>query len=336
MISHTAFPHRLAVLACLVGASACANTPVPFQEGDHVVIIGNALADRMQHDGWLEAYLQAELPDLHLVIRNQGFTGDRIDHRPRSEGFPTADETLGLSQADVIFAMFGYNESYDGDPDQFRTVLTEWIDHTQAQNYSGKGPPRIVLFSPIAHENLHDPNLPDGTENNARLAAYADVMETTAKEKGVHYIDLFKASQKLYEESTLPLTINGVHLSTDGNRQIAQVIVRALLGKSPRTDDGVEAVRTAVLDKNWYWFNRYRATDGNDVWGTRSTLAFVDGQTNYDVLQNELVQLDHLTANRDVVIWAAARGESVAPDDTNVPAPVEVVSNLDEPQLQAE
>jgi lysophospholipase L1-like esterase/azurin len=334
MISHTAFPHRLAVLACLVGASACANAPVQFQEGDHIVIIGNALADRMQHDGWLEAYLQAELPDLHLVIRNQGFTGDRIDHRPRSEGFPTADETLGLSQADVIFAMFGYNESYDGNPDQFRAGLTEWIEHTRAQNYSGKAPPRIVLFSPIAHEDLGDPNLPDGSENNERLETYVEVMEATAREQGVHYIDLFKASQKLYEESTLPLTINGVHLSTDGNRQIAQVIVRALLGKSPRTDDGVEAVRTAVLDKNWYWFNRYRATDGNDVWGTRSTLAFVDGQTNYDVLQNELVQLDYLTANRDVVIWAAAGGESVAPDDTNVPAPVEVVSNLDEPQLQ--
>jgi len=336
MTAQKRFPHRIAALAfALTGTAACATTPVEFQEGDHIVIVGNALADRMQHHGWLETYLQTELPDLHLVIRNHGFTGDRIDHRPRSEGFPTADEYLGLSKADVIFAMFGYNESYGGEPDQFRTALIEWIDHTQAQDYSSKGTSRIVLFAPIAHEDLHDPNLPDGSENNARLAAYADVMASVAQEKNIHYVDLFSSSQALYVDASSSLTINGVHLSEDGNRQIAEVIVRALLGKSPSAEAAVvEAVRTAVLDKNRYWFNRYRATDGNDVWGSRSTLAFTDSQTNYEVLQNELVQLDYLAANRDVVIWAAAAGESVQADDSNVPAPIEVVSNLSEPQTQ--
>ena len=37
--------------------------------------------------------------------------------------------------------------------------------------------------------------------------------------------------------------------------------------------------------KNWHWHNRYRATDGNDIWGGRSTLTFVDGQSNADVLE---------------------------------------------------
>ena len=106
-------------VAAAIGAG-CGQGQTFFQKGDHVVIIGNGLADRMQHHGWLETYLQAELPGLELVIRNQGFTGDRIDHRPRSEGFMTEDEYLALSQADVIFAMFGYNESYDGEPAQFR------------------------------------------------------------------------------------------------------------------------------------------------------------------------------------------------------------------------
>jgi lysophospholipase L1-like esterase/azurin len=320
----------------LLVASACSRpAPWQFEEGDHVVIIGNALADRMQHDGWLETYLQTELPDLKLVIRNQGFAGDRIDHRPRSEGFPSADDYLGLSQADVVFAMFGYNESYDDDPAGFGELLREWIDHTRAQNYSGDGPPRIVLFSPIAHENLGDPNLPDGSENNARLAAHTEVMSRVADETGAFFVDLYGPSQALYESSTQPLTINGVHLTSDGNREIADVIIDALLARSPRADAGrLEAVRAAVLDKNWHWVNRFRATDGNDVWGNRSTLDFVDGQTNYDVLQNELAQLDFMTANRDAVIWAVARGESIEPDDSNVPAPVPVVSNLEEPQLQ--
>jgi lysophospholipase L1-like esterase/plastocyanin len=315
--------------------AACATPRLALEKGEHIVIIGNALADRMQDDGWLETYLHLARPALQLVIRDQGFTGDRIDHRPRSKGLPSADDYLGLSQADVVFAMFGYNESYDDDPAGFATALSAWIDHTRAQNYSGRGAPRIVLFSPIAHEKLDDPNLPDGAANNARLARYTAVMDSVAKAKGVGYLDLFGPSQRLYAESAAPLTINGVHLNAEGNRRIAEVIVRGLLGSSPSQETArVEAVRAAVLEKNRYWYNRYRATDGNDVWGTRATLAFVNGQTNYEVLQNELVQLDHLAANRDPVIWAAARGESLAPDDSKVPAPVTVISNLAEPQIQ--
>ncbi|MBL8959868.1 MAG: hypothetical protein JNJ98_08455, partial [Gemmatimonadetes bacterium] len=184
-------------------------------------------------------------------------------------------------------------------------------------------------------ENLGDPNFPDGSANNTRLAKYTAVMDSVARAKGAAFVDLFGPSQRLFEESTAPLTINGIHLTSEGNRRIAEVIVRALLGTRPTGDSArVAAVRAAVLDKNLYWFNRFRATDANDVWGSRSTLAFTNGQTNYDVLQNELKQLDHLTANRDKVIWAAARGETLAADDSNVPPSVPVASNLAEPQLQ--
>ena len=315
--------------------TACSPPPLKLKDGDHIVIIGNALADRMQDDGWLETYLQLANPALRLVVRDQGFTGDRIDHRPRSKGVPSPDDYLGLSQADVVFAMFGYNESFDNDPAGFAAALATWIDHTRAQNYSGRGATRIVLFSPIAHEKLDDPNLPDGAANNARLATYTQVMDSVARVKDVVYLELFAASQRLYAESTAPLTQNGVHLNSEGNRRIAEVIVRGLLGSSPSGNaERVQAVRAAVLEKNHFWYNRYRATDGNDVWGSRATLAFVGGQTNYEVLQNELVQFDRLAANRDPVIWAAARGESLAPNDSNVPAPIAVVSNLAEPQLQ--
>ena len=325
---------RFAPLALAITA-ACSAPQIELAEGDHIVVIGNGMADRMQHDGWLETYLQMARPSLKLVIRDQGFMGDRIDHRPRTKGVPSPDDYLGLSKADVVFAMFGYNESYDDDPAGFATALATWIDHTRAQNYSGRGAPRIVLISPIAHEDLHDPNFPNGTANNTRLAKYTQVMDSVARQKAVGFVDLFDPSQRLYAESEAALTRNGVHLNDYGNRRIAEVIVQRLLGSKPRGDSvRVEAVRAAVLEKNHYWFNRFRATDANDVWGSRSTLAFVGGQTNYTVLQNELVQFDHMTANRDAVIWAAARGETLAPDDSKVPPPVPVVSNLADPQLQ--
>ena len=76
-------------------------------------------------------------------------------------------------------------------------------------------------------------------------------------------------------------------------------------------DEKLAGLYSAVQDKNWHWHNRYRATDGNDIWGGRSTLTFVDGQSNADVLKHELAMLDVMTANRDKAIWAAAEGKQV-------------------------
>ncbi len=316
--------------------AGCQPDPVvELNEGDHIVLIGNSLADRMQHDGWLETYLQNELSGRDLVFRNQGFSGDRIDHRPRSVGFPTVDEYLAHSGTDVIFAMFGYNESFYDDADGFGQSLTQWVDSTQAKTYTGDGPPRIVLFSPIAFENLGDPNLPDGAGHNERLAAYTATMASVAEAKGVDYVDLYHPSLAAYEASDKPLTINGVHLNREGNRRIAEIIAEAVLGWTPSVSESkLERIRQTVVEKNWHWFNRYRATDGNDVWGGRSLLAFTNGQTNYDVLNHELDQLDVMTANRDEVVWAAARGRTIEADDSNVPPPVKVQTNLGEEQLQ--
>ena len=323
------------LLAVLIAVPGCSPTGVFTPEpGDRIVLIGNSLADRMQHDGWLESYMQLAWPDHQLVVRNQGFTGDKVDERPRSQGFPTAGDYLKHSEADVIFAMFGMNEAWDDNAEGFRSTLQSWLDSTLVKSYSEKGSPEVVLFSPIAHEDLGTPDLPDGTAQNERLEAYSQVIRDVAEANNVPFVDLFSTSKRLYSRADDSLTINGIHLSGEGNREIAEVIIRELYGKVPSVSaDRLESVRQAVIDKNWHWFNRFRATDGNDVWGSRSVLTFND-QTNFEVLQHELVQLDIMTANRDPVIWAAVKGEAMAADDSNVPAPIEVETNLDEEQLQ--
>lgn len=314
----------VALLAFAGGPVSAA--PFVFQPGDHVALIGNALPDRMQHDGWLEAMLQSANPDKQLYIRNMAFSGDEVNKRPREENFTPVDDYLTFVGATVIFAFFGYNEAYQHDPEQFKQDLRTFLDETAQKKYDGKAAPRVVLFSPIAFENLGSPNFPDGKEHNLWLSIYTDAMARVAQEKNVPFVDLFAPSLALYASTEAPLTVNGAHLSADGNKAIAQVIADAL-GQTVNSDH-LEAVRTAVLDKNWCWFNRYRATDGNDVWGNRSTLTFVDKQTNAEVLQHELVMLDVKTANRDKVIWAAAQGKSIQPDDSNVPDPVLVKTNL--------
>ena len=97
---------------------------------------------------------------------------------------------------------------------------------------------------------------------------------------------------------------------------------------APVKSKHLDKINAAVLDKNWHWFNRYRATDGNDVWGGRSGLRFVEGQSNKDVLWHELSMIDVMTANRDKVVHAAAKGKTTKADDSNVPPPVKVKSNV--------
>lgn len=278
----------------------------------------------MQHDGWLESYLHAANPDHELVIRNLGFTGDQVHHRPRAHpDFGDSDYHLKNVKANVIFAFFGYNESFDDRPEEFKAHLQVWIEHTQSQIYDDVSTPKIVLFSPISHEDLNDPNLPTGEENNLRLLAYTGAMQEVADDMGIPFVDLFRESARLYERSNEPLTINGVHLNEFGNKLIAEYIIYELFGKDPRhLADRAEGVREAVLDKNWHWFNRYRATSGNDVWGGRAEL-----HGNRETLQHELLMLDVMTSNRDQVIWSRIKEGDAQPDDSNVPPAQEVITN---------
>lgn len=323
---------RLSVLGALVGLAAhgSASGAVPFEKGDRICIIGSGLADRMQHDGWTETLLQAGQPQHELVIRNLGYTGDTIWSRPRNSGFPSQEEYLKQIKADVIFVMFGYNESFDGEGglSKYKDELGKLVDQYRALKPNGESEPRLVLFSPIAHEDLGSPNLPDGKANNRRLAAYTAATKEVAEAKKTFFVDLFGPSAEMFRTSNVPLTINGVHLNPEGNRRLAEVIAKELLDKEIPASPSLEDLRQAVLDKNWHWHNRYRATDGNDVWGGRSGLKFVDGQSNKDVLWHELFMIDVMVANRDKKVWAVANDRDYTIDDSNVPPPVEVVSNV--------
>ncbi len=310
--------------------------PLELKKGDHISIIGNTLAERMQHHGWLETLISARFRQHDLSFRNLGFSGDELTLRLRSASFGTPDEWLTKTKADVIFAFFGYNESFAGQAglEKFKSDLTNLVQGTLKQKYNGASAPRLVLFSPIAHENLKDPNLPEGRENNERIKLYTAAMAEVAKANGVTFVDLFTTSQDLYAKAQRPLTINGIHLTEEGDKQIAAAIDAVLFGDHGRAKPqaALEKVRAAVLDRNFYWFNRYRTVDGYSIFGGRADLKFTEMgsnkiNTNREVAQREMQILDVMTANRDKAVWAAARGEKYNVDDSNTPSFVEIKTN---------
>src|SRR5690554_7821450 len=98
-------------------------------------------------------------------------------------------------------------------------------------------------------------------------------MSEVADENGVAFVDLFNATKEMYENSDVPLTINGVHLNEEGNRRLAIYFTELIAGKRVKMEEAkLDSLRSAVLDKNLHWFHRYRSISGNDVWGTRSKI----------------------------------------------------------------
>ena len=214
----------------LLAPSVRAADKLELQPGDHIAIVGNALPDRMQHSGWLETLIYQQFPQANLVVRNLAAAGDEVAIRARSENFGTPDEWLGRTGATVIFAFFGFNESfagYDG-IEKFKQELDKYLKETAAKKFSDKGSPRIVLFSPIAQEKLTDPNYPDSDHNNTNLRNYADAMALVAKANNVDFVDLFTPSQQLFAQSKTPLTMDGTHLTSEGDKALAPIIFQGI------------------------------------------------------------------------------------------------------------
>ena len=79
------------ILAASISTAALHAAPpekLELHKGEHISIVGNALADRMQHDGTLEAFIAKAHPQDDISIRNLGFAADEITSHMRSMDVP--------------------------------------------------------------------------------------------------------------------------------------------------------------------------------------------------------------------------------------------------------
>ncbi|MSR66589.1 MAG: azurin [Pedosphaera sp.] len=309
---------------CFAIVAPAAPALLELKPGDNVAIVGGALADRMQHHGWLESFIHAKHPNHKLVFRNLAVSGDEVATWHRSENFGSRNDWLGRVKADVVLAFYGYNESFKGEAGlvKFKQDLEKFLKEAQAANFNGKGAPKLVLISAIAQEKHTDPDLPDPTINNVSLKSYTAAMAAVAKTNGVPFVDLFAVTEK---KSATPLTMNGHFLTEAGDKVVASAIYSALFGAAVPAGN-IEKLRAAVLDKNKEWHARYRTVDGFNVYGGRSKLSFPTSKekgapkiTNFDVMQQEMAQRDGKTANREQRVWAVAKGGDLKVDDANLP-----------------
>ncbi len=285
--------------------------PLELQSGERVALIGNTLFDRARHFGYFETLLSQAFAKQSVVVRNLSWSADTIDLQPRPANFADLDQHLTHERADVVLAAFGFNESFAGKAGAaaFKKRLVQFVRHLKTTAFNGIQAPRVVLVSPIANEDL--PFIPAGTRNNANLSLYTGILRQVAADEQVGFVDVYQPTLAAMQSPGDDLTINGIHLNSDGYRRFAESLFTQLFDRSPPELD--EEVRQLVVNKSRQYFRRYRPANTFYYTGDRSKsygyLDFLPAMRNFDVLVERLEQS----------IWSVAQGEPRTELDAPLP-----------------
>lgn len=289
----------------LAAPSAEAQERYGLAEGETVGVMGNAFAEHLSLSGYFEALVQSAYPDAQISVRSVPWSGDEVGQRIREMNVPTTEQRLEQYGADVVVMFLGMSESFNGSAglEAFERQLAAHLDGYLGRQFNGGAAPRLVLVSPIAHEDLGAP-LPTGDvveAHNADLRAYTAVMRRVAAQKGVRFVDLFEPSLALYAEQDAPLTSNGIHPNELGCFYFAKAIGEQLgwlTGDAAGGGDAAEALRALCYDKFYHERHIYAATNTEYVWGRR---AEPFGVVNFPP---EMEQLEKMVAARQQAMWA--------------------------------
>ena len=287
--------------------------PLELQPGDRIAFIGNTLFERMQQFGSFETMLHIRYPNHQLVVRNLAWSADAINIQPRPENFADIEQHLFREKIDVIFAAYGFNESFDGleKVDAFRERLVIFLNRMQTLAFNGKTAPKIILLSPIANENK--PKVAAADLNNPRIEAFASAMRNAAAMSGVGFVDLFSPTRQAMLSVDANYTINGCHLNERGDALFAKSLYQQLFQSEPPLP--LESLRQAIIDRDRQYARRYRPLNTFYYTGDRNK------QYGYLDFLPAMRSFEQMVANRDERIWAIAKGKSVPQqvNDSNVP-----------------
>jgi glucose/arabinose dehydrogenase/lysophospholipase L1-like esterase len=289
---------------------------------DRIVILGNAAADALFQDGYLETLLHLRYPTHRLLFRNLAFPGDTAQGR----GAPSAREQwLKAADPDVLLVFYGGAESFAAKPGlaPFRAELTALLKKAAAFERKGKPPLQVVVCGPMAVDPAQEARTALTLNTNRKL--YSETAAAVAAEAGVPFIDLFSLTQELFTTSPqrsalVParwgapanaLQTSAGYLTEEAHRLLAPKLFQALLGEpppnlpspqadAPSTDGPSLSLRAAVVARHAQWQARYRAAAGAPP-------------------PKDWPQLEPLFAKHNAAVWALASGETPVAEEKPAP-----------------
>ncbi|MDF1813957.1 MAG: DUF1080 domain-containing protein [Verrucomicrobiales bacterium] len=242
-----------------------------FQTGKNPVIVltGGTDVVKQSRNGYLETLLTRLSGNKPVLVRNLGWQADTVYAQQRPREFGTHFDTLNRIDASIVIATFGQMESLDGVqkiPDflaAYRTLLDEYERKTK----------QIVLVTPHRFEKPESDLLPDLTAHNESVEKYSEAIRELAKERNYICVDL-----KNFEVAGQ--TLDGIHFTDQGHWKLAFETVSQLTGAAPLSGDAVnesgafsdpqlEALRQAIVKKNFLWHQHWRPTNWAFAYGDR-------------------------------------------------------------------
>ena len=147
-----------------------------------------------------------------------------------ADGFQHLKEHVLALKPTVIVVGYGMTDSFAGEAGlpRFKSGMNHLLD------VLGETRARVVLLSPIAHEDLGRP-LPDPTRHNEALRLYGAAIRAIAAERGALFIDLFElfaltATPGVRARLNVPPnTDDGIHLTAAGYRNLGLAVYLDLM-----------------------------------------------------------------------------------------------------------
>jgi len=261
------------------------STPL-LHTGDRVALVGGGLIERARLNGYLESALTLGAgPNVSgLRFRNLGWSGDTVFNDARSyfgkpkEGRERLKKIIAEWKPRVVLLNYGAEVALSsgrawtdestaskrsaGSWDESVAVFLEGYGKMleEIRKEAGDDLREIVVVAPPPFENLGSP-LPDHLENNRRLAKLRDALQTFAKKRIVHFVDLFRAmggDKPEKEASTKAFTHDGLHFTKHGYRELASQLALGLGYEAIQPDTRTENLREGIIEKNRLFFHRWR------------------------------------------------------------------------------
>ncbi|MEK0450615.1 MAG: hypothetical protein RL088_2883 [Verrucomicrobiota bacterium] len=296
---------KLIHLSCILGLTVFAQAQAPkfeLRDGDRVLLLGDALLERENSLGYLEARMHAAWPTTKFTVRNLSWAGDtpkgwsRASFDGPAKGYERLKEQIALVKPTVVFLGYGMAASlqemtdrsndimlnrdparYGEEPmsaARFKKELGELMTDIEAIGEK----PRFVLLSPIKHEDLRKarPGMTDPTKHNELLAGYAKATIELASERNAIGMDMFtnfgpERSQGQHTDWQKYFTENGIHLTPYAYEQFAGSVT-GKLKQSPKKGERIypdESFYEAILRKNDLFFHRTRPANSTYLFGFR-------------------------------------------------------------------
>ncbi len=332
---------KLIHLSCLLGLSVLAHAEAPkfeLRDGDRVLLLGDALLERENTLGDIEARMHASWPQTKFTVRNLSWAGDtpkglsRASFDGPAKGYERLKEQIALVKPTVVFLGYGMAASlqemtdrsndimlnrdtarYGEEPmtaARFKKELGELMTDIEATVEK----PRFVLMSPIQHEDLRKsrPGTVDPTKHNELLAQYSKATIELAAERSAIGMDMFthfrpEKAQGQHTGWQKYFTEDGIHLTEYAHAEFASFVTGSLkeIPRGQRIYPD-KSFYEAIVRKNDLFFHRTRPANSTYLFGFRK---HEQGRNAV-----EIPQFDPLVDKVDAEIDALKRQKAAAPE----------------------